>query len=120
MARVLQMKKMFGPFGAPTSYRPHSAATRRKIGEGVKKTAMERVIDSTPAKLTEEFCACGLYLHYSAPAIRLAVEEIIKLRGTHLRVTTPGGTFLVQRHYIALHGLRAEELPTLGFERVSE
>jgi hypothetical protein len=39
--------------------------------------------------------------------------------GTHTKVTVDGRrTWLVPRHYIALHGLKAEQLPGMGFEEV--
>lgn len=34
--------------------------------------------------------------------------------GLYVRVRTPVGTWRVPRHFIALHGLKAEELPALA------
>lgn len=69
--------------------------------------------------MNSEDCACGQPLHYPDPAIREKVEQIVENLGPFVHVTTPEGTWRVQRHYIALHGLKAEELPSLGlFKKV--
>jgi len=65
-----------------------------------------------------ELCYCGLPLHYTDPEIQRSVERLVRELGTHTRVTVSGRTWLVPRHYIALHGLRAAELPMLGFEEI--
>jgi len=70
-----------------------------------------------------EMCACGQPLHYSSPKLYEQVERMIQIAGDPLvTVTTPDGRWRVPRHYIALHGLKASELPTLGpalgFEKV--
>lgn len=65
-------------------------------------------------------CACGQPLHYSDPDVQAKVQELIDAYGEHIDVTTEEGTWRVQRHYIALHGIRAVELPELGlFEKVA-
>jgi hypothetical protein len=67
----------------------------------------------------EERCACGLPLHYSSPEVRAQVERMIEFAGGNplviVTVTSkrPGVKmrhFLVQRHYIALHGLKTQDL----------
>lgn len=63
-------------------------------------------------------CACGQPLHYSDPNAEAAVQRLVDTLGESVRIETPEGTWLVPRHYIALHGLRAEELPRLGFPSV--
>jgi hypothetical protein len=69
---------------------------------------------------TAEMCHCGRPLHYVDPTAEASVRRMIDLAGSeYVKVTSPGGDFLVQRHYIALHGLKADELPLLGFEKVS-
>lgn len=60
-------------------------------------------------------CPCGLPLHYTDPEVFAAVERIIAELGPDIVVTVGARTWLVPRHYLALHGLRAWELPTLGF-----
>ena len=68
-------------------------------------------------------CACGKPLHYSDPKIRAGVEDLIARLGPTIEVAVIGGKkFKVPRHYIALHGIKATELPELaarlGFEEV--
>jgi hypothetical protein len=59
-------------------------------------------------------------LHYTDPEVEAAVRLIILDGGEMIPVTVEGkGTYLVSRHYIALHGLKAVEIDTLGFERVA-
>lgn len=63
----------------------------------------------------EELCRCGQPLHYPNDAMRAAVEALITSAGRlELTVQTASGTYEVSRHYIALHGIRAEELPELA------
>ncbi len=66
----------------------------------------------------EPLCHCGRPLHYSTAKKRELVEQVVRECGPYIRVTVGKHTYLVQRHYIALHGLKASELPTLGFEEV--
>jgi hypothetical protein len=66
-----------------------------------------------------EMCHCGEPLHYVDPQAEASVRRMIDLAGSDfVTVATPAGEFRVQRHYVALHGLRADDLPMLGFERV--
>lgn len=75
----------------------------------------------TIAPPNEPMCACGRPLHYSDPAVQRFVERLIAHLGVEIRVVVPDGrVFLVPRHYIALHGVTAWELPTLGFREVHE
>jgi len=64
-----------------------------------------------------EMCACGKPLHYSDPAKQAEVEEFIQLvkKPNVLVYVREGGMlryFIVQRHYIALHGLTGSDLLT--------
>lgn len=63
-------------------------------------------------------CACGKPLHYSDPVIQQMVQSYVDKLGENEPVTVGGRTWLVPRHYLALHGLNAWELPALGFEEV--
>lgn len=63
-------------------------------------------------------CHCGRPLHYTDPDNQRAVELLIKRLGPNIRITAQGRTWLVPRHYIALHGIRAAELPFLGFQEI--
>ena len=64
-------------------------------------------------------CHCGRPLHYTYEHNRLMVEKLVAEQGEFVRVTVAGRTWLVQRHFIALHGVKAEELPTLGFQEIT-
>lgn len=68
-------------------------------------------------------CACGQPLHYSDPKKFEMVQKIVDQFGETIPVQAPGGTWAVPRHYIALHGLKAEELPELAkkyeFKKIS-
>ena len=52
-------------------------------------------------------CACGRPLHYSDPTIQRMVESLIEQNGPNVVISVGSRSWLVQRHYIALHGLRA-------------
>jgi hypothetical protein len=58
-------------------------------------------------------------LHYSDAEIRKIIERLIEREGPTILVTVDQRSWLVPRHYIALHGLRATEIASLGFEEVS-
>jgi hypothetical protein len=64
-------------------------------------------------------CACGRPLHYRDPAIQRFVETIVASWGPEVKVTVGYRTWLVQRHYLALHGLEASEVATLGFLEIT-
>jgi hypothetical protein len=65
--------------------------------------------------MTEEICSCGRPLHYSDPAIQRLVEDLILTQGDLVTIVVAGvGTWRVPRHYIALHGLKAAEIPELA------
>lgn len=62
---------------------------------------------------TGGLCACGRPLHYSDPHLREMVDAQIKQLGERITVRRlDGRAWLVPRHYIALHGLKADELGT--------
>lgn len=63
-------------------------------------------------------CACGRALHYRDERVKRMVCDLVSDNGPDLLVTIEGRTWLVQRHYIALHGVKASELPGLGFVEV--
>lgn len=66
----------------------------------------------------EKMCLCGKPLHYKNPRSQEYVERQIAELGERVKVkhVETGRIFMVPRHYIALHGLKGEELPALGFE----
>lgn len=57
-------------------------------------------------------CPCGRPLHYKDPAVQAMVEQFIHSLGEHVPINVEGDprTFLVSRHYIALHGFTAQDL----------
>ncbi len=63
-------------------------------------------------------CHCGRPLHYPNIATRAFMELVVASQGEYIRITVAGRTWLVQRHYAALHGIVAAKLPSLGFEEV--
>jgi hypothetical protein len=67
-----------------------------------------------------DLCACGRPLHYTDPSIKRAVQKLIDRLGADVVVTVGDQSWAVQRHYIALHGLKAADLSTLGFPRAAE
>jgi hypothetical protein len=73
----------------------------------------------------EELCACGRPLHYTDPEVRKVMDVLVKNLGPDIRVTVINPltkqpvTYLVQRHFVALHGLDGEEVHKLGFPEVS-
>jgi hypothetical protein len=65
-------------------------------------------------------CWCGRPLHYKSPKEKQMVDEIVNKFGEFINVTVAGSkTYLVQRHYIALHGIKDKDLSTLGFAEVN-
>lgn len=70
---------------------------------------------------TVTLCPCGLPLHYISPRVQRYVEEMIVKHGPTIVVTLEGGgRFDVNRHYIALHGLKAQELESLADRGIIE
>jgi hypothetical protein len=67
----------------------------------------------------EGLCHCGLPLHYTDADVERAMWRLIGLKGERIKVTVGGRSWLVPRHYIALHGLRAAEIATLGFAEIT-
>jgi len=65
-------------------------------------------------------CHCGWPLHYHSRKIRAMVERQIREHGPMVRVNVGDRVWLVPRHYIALHGLRADEVAWLGFAEVTD
>ena len=70
----------------------------------------------------EKLCACGQPLHYTDPKVEEQVSTVVEMMGENIKVVTPGGIYEIPRHYIALHGIKASEVPDLaeqlGFPKV--
>lgn len=77
-----------------------------------------------PDYTDNERCPCGRPLHYSNQQCEDDVRAMIKEWGRFVKVSAGGKTWEVPRHYIALHGLKAAELPYLAeryqFKEVEE
>jgi hypothetical protein len=67
-----------------------------------------------------QHCACGQPLHYSDPAIERRVSRLVEQLGEYIPVEVAGVKYKVQRHYIALHGLKAQDMPTLVAQGIVE
>ena len=65
-----------------------------------------------------EMCHCGKPLHYTDPKALDFVNEMIRLKGPNLVVTVNGRSWIVPRHYLALHGLKGSEVASLGFPEI--
>lgn len=59
-------------------------------------------------------CDCGRPLHYTNPDTQAKVQALVDDLGPTIAVSTPEGTWEIPRHYIALHGLRTEDVPDLA------
>lgn len=65
-------------------------------------------------------CHCGKPLHYTQLGVERFMRAVVLEQGEFVKVTVSGRSWMVQRHYVALHGLKASELPMLGFEEVTK
>ncbi len=63
-------------------------------------------------------CWCGKPLHYKDKKTEKMVQKLVDQLGEFIPVTVAGKTFRVQRHYIALHGIKAKNLAKLGFKKI--
>jgi hypothetical protein len=99
--------------GEKTRYASTGAAQR---GHNAMR---QRVAETVVAFEPTVRCHCGQPLHYSSPAIQRQVERLNAAAGDQdIVVTLNGRSWRVQRHYIALHGIKAVDLPTLGFAEI--
>lgn len=73
---------------------------------------------------TRAHCPCGQPLHYRTAEIRAYMARQIRRFGPTVVVETTEGTWLVPRHFLALHTFRPWELQTLaaqhGWTRVDD
>ena len=58
-------------------------------------------------------------LHYTDRTVELMVKGLVRQLGEYIKIPVDGRTWLVQRHYIALHGIKGSELPDLGFQEIT-
>lgn len=65
-------------------------------------------------------CGCGRPIHYTDGRIAAAMMELVEQVGEFVTVQVAGlGSWRVSRHYIALHGLIAADLPASTFEKLT-
>lgn len=59
-------------------------------------------------------CPCGRPLHYTDRKVEEYVTEMVDKLGLMIKVSVVGvGAYWVNRHYLALHGMKAKDLPEL-------
>jgi hypothetical protein len=65
--------------------------------------------------MSEEMCPCGKPLHYTDEAEKAFVDSMVDSLGLEVEIEVRGvGVFSVNRHYIALHGFKGEDLEELA------
>ena len=70
--------------------------------------------------MSEELCHCGLPLHYKSKRMENIMCRLVKEQGRLVPVTVGKRTWLVPRHYIALHGIKGDTIHTLGFAELKK
>ena len=63
-------------------------------------------------------CRCGQDLHYSDPDIYTAVQRLVDLLGEDVKITVEDREYMVSRHFLALHGIKASELEDLAAQGI--
>jgi hypothetical protein len=68
----------------------------------------------------EERCHCGRLLHYNSPMVERLMRKLVDEYGRYATMVhaDSGRTFLVDKHFIALHGITGAELLTGGFREI--
>lgn len=61
-----------------------------------------------------DLCGCGEPLHYTDPKNEQLVRKMVEEFGETVVVNTGVEAYRVPRHYIAAHGLAAEDLTQLA------
>lgn len=68
-------------------------------------------------------CACGRVLHYKQVKKFLKIQAFIDELGPTIDLRVGDEIYRIQRHYLALHGLKSRDLPLLAekglVERIS-
>lgn len=67
----------------------------------------------------EKMCACGKPLHYANKSMEKIAQRIVDEQGEEIKIVVEGRSWMVPRHFIALHGIEAAELPSMGFREVT-
>jgi hypothetical protein len=58
-------------------------------------------------------CACGLPLHYTNKETEAQITKLSDELGEWMPVQVGHERYMVQRHYIALHGLKGNQIQSL-------
>ena len=63
------------------------------------------------------YCQCGHPLHYQNTEIEKIVTELCDIKGDYIIVQSTKNfkSYMVQRHFIALHGLKGKDVSKMGF-----
>lgn len=74
--------------------------------------------EPTYLEMESHKCFCGEPLHYSDLNVYARIQKQVEEFGEMLEIAseTSGRIYLVPRHYMALHGVKADTLHLLGFE----
>ncbi len=70
--------------------------------------------------MVETLCHCGKPLHYTDKQLEADLMALTRDLGEFVPVTVGKRTWRVQRHYIALHGIKGKDVSALGFEEITE
>jgi hypothetical protein len=65
-------------------------------------------------------CHCGRPLHYQDKSLEAQLTDLTEQLGEFMPVTVDGKTWSVQRHYIALHGIKGKDLSKLEFKEFTD
>lgn len=68
--------------------------------------------------MSHDLCACGQPLHYTDAKLKDIVTTLVQESGEFVIVKVNKSLYLVQRHYLALHGIQAADLPRLVREGI--
>lgn len=58
-------------------------------------------------------CACGLPLHYINKTKQAEIQSLVDELGEWMPVHVGNEKYLVQRHFIALHGIKGSQIENL-------
>jgi len=61
-----------------------------------------------------KMCACGEPLHYSSPEMEATIQKLVDELGECIDITIGDCVYEVPRHYIALHGVIAGDVPAVA------
>jgi hypothetical protein len=65
-------------------------------------------------------CHCGQPLHYTDKELEAQVRHIVERFGEYIPIQVEDHTYLVQRHFIALHGIKGKDISKLGFREATD